>query len=202
MGKAEENKQKKRAALLQHAYALFANKGIANTSISEIAQNAGVGKGTFYFYFKDKDDLLDKLIALKAEQLLTKAVNALKEENTQMSVENKFVFIANYLLDELHNDVKLLLVINKNLNYGFFSKAFSRDEIKKEFDISTVYYELITEDGSKWKNPELMLYTCIELVSSTCHSIILKGDPVSINEYKPYLFDSLRSIVKVFRVDE
>ena len=56
MGKAEENKQKKRSALLSHAFSLFLNKGISDTTISEIADHAGVGKGTFYFYFKDKEE--------------------------------------------------------------------------------------------------------------------------------------------------
>ncbi|MDD6744125.1 MAG: TetR/AcrR family transcriptional regulator, partial [Roseburia porci] len=60
MGKAEENKQKKRRALLSHAFSLFLNKGISDTTISEIAEHAGVGKGTFYFYFKDKEDLIEK----------------------------------------------------------------------------------------------------------------------------------------------
>lgn len=199
MGKAEENKQKKRTALLSHAFSLFMNKGISNTTISEIAEHAGVGKGTFYFYFKDKEDLIEKLIAQKAEQLLLNAVQILKEHPEAIQVEDKLVLIADSLLEQLNSDSRLLKFINKNLNYGIYKKALLREEVKSDFDVIAAYYELIHSDGSKWKDADLMLYTIVELVSSTCHSIILNQDPVDLENYKPYLFECIRKIVEVFR---
>lgn len=68
-----------------------------------------------------------------------------------------------------------------------------------DFDVVAAYYEIIHSDGSEWKDPALMLYTIVELVSSTCHSIILNQDPVELEEYKPYLFECIRRIVDVFR---
>lgn len=199
MGKAEENKQKKRKALLSQAFSLFMNKGISNTSISEIAQHAGVGKGTFYFYFRDKDDLIEKLIAQKAEQLLMNAVHALEAHREIDSVEDKLVLIADSLLEQLNEDSRLLKFINKNLNFGIYKKALLREEVKTDFDVMASYYDLISSDGSKWKDADLMLYTIVELVSSTCHSIILNHDPVDLESYKPYLFECIRKIVEVFK---
>ncbi|WP_231889537.1 TetR/AcrR family transcriptional regulator (plasmid) [Tistrella mobilis] len=43
------------------AEALFLRKGFATTSVGEIVVEAGVAKGTFYLYFKTKDDVLDAL---------------------------------------------------------------------------------------------------------------------------------------------
>lgn len=199
MGKAEENKQKKRTALLSHAFSLFMNKGIAGTTISEIAEQAGVGKGTFYFYFKDKEDLIEKLIAQKAEQLLLNAVHTLNEHPEAIKVEDKLILIADSLLEQLNSDSRLLKFINKNLNYGIYKKALLREEVKSDFDVVAAYHELIHSDGSKWRDAELMLYTIVELVSSTCHSIILNQDPVNLEHYKPYLFECIRKIVEVFR---
>ena len=39
------------------------------TSISDIVDNAGVAKGTFYLYFKDKYDIRNKLIAHKSGEV-------------------------------------------------------------------------------------------------------------------------------------
>lgn len=199
MGKAEENKRKKKNALLSHAFSLFMNKGISNTTISDIANHAGVGKGTFYFYFKDKDDLVEKLIAQKAEQLLINAVNELEKHPEATSVEDKFVLIADSLLEQLNNNSKLLKFINKNLNYGIYKKALLREEVRSDFDVVAAYNALICSDDSEWKDSTLMLYTVVELVSSTCHSIILNQDPVDLEYFKPYLFDCIRSIVRSFR---
>lgn len=199
MGKAEENKRKKKSALLTHAFSLFMNKGISNTTISEIAEHAGVGKGTFYFYFKDKEDLIEKLIAQKAEQLLIQAMHTLSEHPEAKTVEDKLVLIADSLLEQLKNDFGLLKFINKNLNYGIYKKALLREEVVSDFDVMATYYEILNSDGSKWKEPTLMLYTIVELVSSTCHSIILNQDPVDLEYYKPYLFECIRKVVEVFR---
>lgn len=200
MGKAEENKRKKRTALLSQAFSLFMNKGITNTTISEIVEHANVAKGTFYIYFKDKDDLIEKLIAQKAEQLLINALDILNKHPGVTKVEDKLVLIADSLLEQLNSDSRLLKFINKNLNYGIYKKALLSEEVKSEFDVVAAYYEILQSDGSEWKDPVLMLYTIVELVSSTCHSIILEQDPVDLEYYKPYLFACIRGIVDVFRV--
>ena len=67
MGKIDENKKRKKEALISTAYDLFTTKGINATSISDIVKKAGVAKGTFYLYFKDKYDIKDKLIAHKTK---------------------------------------------------------------------------------------------------------------------------------------
>jgi len=57
MGKLENNKQQKRTSLLDTAFKLFTTQGVSKTSIAEISQKAGIAKGTFYLYFKDKYDI-------------------------------------------------------------------------------------------------------------------------------------------------
>ena len=75
--KINDNKQEKERKLLNTALHLFTEKGIKKTSIQDIVHEAGIAKGTFYLYFKDKYDLRDKLIAFKASQLFDDAHKAL-----------------------------------------------------------------------------------------------------------------------------
>lgn len=77
-GKASRNKRRKRESLLNNAFELFTQKGISDTTIADIAERAGVAKGTFYLYFKDKYDLRDRLVRHKAEQILEHAYVALQ----------------------------------------------------------------------------------------------------------------------------
>lgn len=46
-----------RSSLIQIGLKLFAEKGFAATTVDEITAGAGVAKGTFYNYFKTKEDL-------------------------------------------------------------------------------------------------------------------------------------------------
>lgn len=54
--------QKTREALLRAAEKVFGEKGYHAASISEITQEAEVAMGTFYLYFKDKEDVFRALV--------------------------------------------------------------------------------------------------------------------------------------------
>ena len=195
MGKAEENKKIKRNSLLLQSYKLFTTKGISDTSISDIVNSAGVAKGTFYFYFKDKQDIIDHLIAHKSEHLLKTASERLRRHenaNPHLPVEEKIIIIADSIISDLEKDPKLVKFLNRNLNFGFY--------VIPGVPVKEAYDRIISSNGDVWKNSELMLYTIIELISSSVHDIIISGTPCSLTTYKPYLFDSIRAIVETFRV--
>lgn len=59
--KREQKKNEKRAAILNAAQAEFAGKFFADVKLDQIAARAGVGKGTLYLYFKNKEDLFLQL---------------------------------------------------------------------------------------------------------------------------------------------
>lgn len=61
----QNKKQLKEEELFLAAYDLFLKNGIEKTSIDDITKNARVAKGTFYLYFSDKYDILNKLILQK-----------------------------------------------------------------------------------------------------------------------------------------
>lgn len=48
----------RRAELVAAARRLFASRGFANTTVSDIVQEAGVAQGTFYWHFTSKDQIL------------------------------------------------------------------------------------------------------------------------------------------------
>lgn len=80
MSKVDLNKKKKENSLLNTAFDFFTTKGFSKTSISDIVKDAGVAKGTFYLYFKDKYDIRNKLISHKSSQLFKLAVQDIGAE--------------------------------------------------------------------------------------------------------------------------
>ncbi|MDO5549335.1 MAG: TetR/AcrR family transcriptional regulator [Eubacteriales bacterium] len=196
MGAVQENKQQKKERLLETAFSLFTSKGMAKTSISDIASAAGVAKGTFYLYFRDKYDLGNKLIARKAASLFHHAISRLEHSNA-VSVEDQFIVMIDDLLDQMQANPILLRFINKNLSWGIFQNALQKTEEEENVDYLATFHQLIHADESiEWEEPELMLYTIIELVGSTCHSIILDQNPTDLEHYKPILYRNVRSIMK------
>lgn len=58
MGIRQEQSLQSRKKLLQAAKELIEQKGLAQTSVAEITQRAGLSCGSFYTYFKRKEDVL------------------------------------------------------------------------------------------------------------------------------------------------
>ncbi len=191
--KTDQNKQQKKETLLNTAFHLFTTKGINKTSISEIAEASGIAKGTFYLYFTDKYDIRNKLIAHESSKVFKKAAEALKTSDRTL-LEDKIVFIADHILDQLYKNQALLNLINKNLSWGIFKNALIQGS-DEDINFRAVYEQMIAESGDGIRDPEIMLFLIIELVSSTCYSAILYEDPVNLAQLKPHLFEVIRGII-------
>ena len=100
MGKVDENKKHKREALLNTAYELFTTKGTNATAISDIVRQAGVAKGTFYLYFKDKYDIRNKLASHKTSDLFYDAYQAVRQNQIE-GFSAQLHFMIDHILDAL-----------------------------------------------------------------------------------------------------
>jgi len=52
----------RRTEILNAAGELFKNQGYVNTTVEAVIRQVGIAKGTFYYYFKSKEDILDALV--------------------------------------------------------------------------------------------------------------------------------------------
>ena len=193
-----EKDPEKENRLLESAFKLFTEKGIKETSIQGIVDESNVAKGTFYLYFKDKYELRDVLIEKKSKKLFNDAVCELRK-NYIKSLDDQIIFIVNYIINVLSKNIVLLKFISKNLSWGVFSKTVNKLYQKSETE-DDGFYQLflkgVHEQNIKLKNPEVTLYMILELVSSTCFNSILYNEPLPIEEYKPFLYDTIRKLWK------
>jgi AcrR family transcriptional regulator len=193
-----EQKNEKENRLLETAFKLFTKKGIQNTSIQEIVDNANVAKGTFYLYFKDKYEIRDILITKKSEKLFSEALSKMRKKQIK-NFSDQIIFIINYVIDELVKNPLLLKFISKNLSWGVYNETIIKlydNKDTKEDGLYSLFLKGVEENHIKLKNPKVTLFMIIELVSSTCFDSILYQNPLPIEEYKPYLYDVIRNFLK------
>lgn len=196
MGKVDSNKKQKENSLLKTAFESFTTKGFSKTSISDIVNKAGVAKGTFYLYFKDKYDIRNKLISHKSSQIFRNAANDLEKIGKPLDFEEKIIFIIDNIINQLNENQSLLTFIAKNLSWGIFKTALTSPTTDDDVNFSDVYNFMLSEAPCEFNDPEIMLFMIVELVSSTCYSAILYSEPCSISELKPHLFEAVRLIIE------
>lgn len=92
----------------------------------------------------------------------------------------------------------MLKFIFKNLSWGIYNKTIGEIYEKTEQpenNIFQLFSKGIEENNIKLKNPEVTLFMIIELVSSTCFNSIIYNEPLPIEEYKPYLYDTIKKLI-------
>ncbi len=74
---AEERKNE----ILDVAERLFGSKGFDNTSTNDILNEIGIARGTLYYHFKSKEEILDIMIDRMTKQLVEKAKDIMSQKN-------------------------------------------------------------------------------------------------------------------------
>src|SRR5256885_16136235 len=69
-GRREQNKAENRTALLKAARAVFAEMGYGAASVRDIVRRTDLASGTFYNYFKDKDEIFEAVGGELTRELL------------------------------------------------------------------------------------------------------------------------------------
>ena len=89
-GKIMRKGERRKQELLDIAYRMFITRGYENTSIDDIIAEAGIAKGTYYYYFESKEQTLEEVIGMMIEKEIEAAGSIL---DSPLPVPQKIVAI-------------------------------------------------------------------------------------------------------------
>jgi AcrR family transcriptional regulator len=78
--KLTQRGRERRQQILDESARLFAERGYHPTSVAEIVESLGVGKGVFYWYFESKEDLFLEILAFSSQDLRRRQQAAIGDE--------------------------------------------------------------------------------------------------------------------------
>ena len=195
ISKVNKNKKRKENDLFTAAYELFTTKGTNKTAIDEIVKKAGVAKGTFYLYFKDKYDIINKLVLLKSSQVIEKAM----EETEKLGLEDFeeiLIFFLHYVIDYFEKNKLMLKLISKDFACALFRRAMLRPEENKEIEeVARFFITNLIMRGMDNVEAEMTLFMVFELVGNVCYSSIILNEPSDINVIKPILIKKVLAMI-------
>ena len=138
-GMKKDTKQK----LVQAGIEAMQGKSYHSVGIKEILDSVGVPKGSFYYYFKSKEDLLDDLVEKRADQLMETWGEIIVDENLDALQKLNMILGAREVGTTDKELAKLYLkVMYKDENILMRHKMF-----KKWIEVGTAEFAKIIEQG-------------------------------------------------------
>ena len=95
------DKEQRRKDIATASSSLIYDIGIKKITVAQVAKAAGIGKGTIYEYFENKDDIIFEIINIHIEQYHNDFLETIK--NVKSTKEKVFYFFKFVLDDDLEN---------------------------------------------------------------------------------------------------
>lgn len=190
----DEKKKDNKLQIIQSAVKMFEKKGVEKTTIRDIMNNTDLGLGTFYSYFKDKEDLKEQIVLSKVVDLVLEA----EKKCTQEDHVERFISFTDYIIDYYIAHPFEFELVASNLNWALYAKV-ENEERFVEADttlkyILNKYSQLFSKEYSDSQKLYILSLT-IETVISTCKLAIRKDSILSIDEMKSVLVEVIKQIL-------
>jgi len=157
--------QERRNEILDAADELFGQKGFDRTSTNDILEKVGIARGTLYYHFKSKEDIMDALIERYNAQILgaAKAIAADKS----ISVNERIVRVVMALNISDGNGKEIIDHIHKPQN------ALMHRKIQKVIinGLPLILTEIIREGIEQGLFSTPYPYECMEMVVAYTNTV-------------------------------
>ncbi len=142
------DKDKKRRDIAVACTELLLEKGMKNLTITEIAVTAGIGKGTVYDYFSNKEEIVFEIIRNFIEEHHR---YLLSQSDKRTSTKQKIFYLFDFFLSEYKSYEKHLVVYREYLSVTLSSKHNPMLEFNKECSgfIRNILEDIIDEGIKK-----------------------------------------------------
>ena len=153
-GKEKNIKKQKKRKILEKAFKLFRKNGYKDTKVEDITRKLGISKGSFYTYFKTKEELLYELLENVKKSEMERYSKVEIDENPKKTLENFIKERFKSILELLNNvDIGIMNSFTQNINVGKFHeemtkffKSFIKENILLRYESNREYDMEIISD--------------------------------------------------------
>ena len=179
----------KKKLILKAGEEIISKKGFSNATIEEITKRAKVGKGTFYLYFKNKDDLFYSIIKEGLDALVIEIRKTIEKiddffEKLKKGIEMYLTYHQkNYFLFKILLQEKPFL---KNKNFvNFWDDFFKRWNFIKKGIKEQIKKKKIVENIQ----PDDFLYSLLGILHGNIHRWLVQGRKYPLVEKKDVIYE-------------
>lgn len=118
MARTTKKPEERRLEFIKTAEKLFRENGYSNTPVDAIIKAMGVAKGTYYYYFKSKEDVLEAIVEYQLNQLVQMVEQIANDESMDALTKMRLLLSDSHIGDEDTGEIveQLHLPANRELH--------------------------------------------------------------------------------------
>ncbi|HKJ78009.1 MAG TPA: TetR/AcrR family transcriptional regulator [Prolixibacteraceae bacterium] len=186
----DDIRKQKKKLIMETALELFAEQGFHATSVSQIAQKAGISKGLTYNYFESKDDILHEII----EEGFKSIYSNFDINHDGVLTDDEYIYFIRQsfrIISENRNFWKLYFTIMIQHNVA---NLFEGEYIEKTQPILTTLLDFIKAKGSS--DPEADILAIGSMLKGAYLMVVTSSDFFPADKLENAIIDASFKIMQ------
>ncbi|MCK5109094.1 MAG: TetR/AcrR family transcriptional regulator [Methanosarcinales archaeon] len=196
MTRTVKDPETRRSELIDTAEELFLENGYDETAVSEIVRNAGVAQGTFYHYFRSKDDVLSAITDRWIEEIRAEIEDIASRDGSDAI--DKILGVFGFFSSLGKSRQRLVEYVHEERNAHLHIKFEKRVPQIIIPPFSRMIEEGVDEGFFDVRYPELAALSIMETAGAISHiheTYGLKDETEKMNEITDATFDFIERIL-------
>jgi AcrR family transcriptional regulator len=136
-----------KVSIIEESIKLFLSNGYKGTSVKSITESAAIGRGTLYWYFKSKDEILISIFEKWEKEFVQSLINAVNDREGNFVA--KYRAFHKYATEFGRDHRELAIVFNTLINEIVGTNTEVERVAKKAYGKFREFAERMLEDGKR-----------------------------------------------------
>ena len=203
--KKKEEAQKTRQQLIEAAIGQFATRGVANTTLTDIADAANVTRGAIYWHFTSKSEIFNAIWEqqLPLREMIRDRLILSEKDDPLLMLREQFIVALQYIASEPRQYALLQILYHK---CEFHDDVISECEIRKRIGLNDNYLRRTLRQCvarsiiSSQTNIELALIVFHAFFSGVIKNWLMDNTRFNLYKQAPALVDNILATLHITRV--
>ena len=203
--KKKEEAQKTRQQLIEAAIRLFATRGVASTTLTDIADAAQLTRGAVYWHFSSKAEIFNAIWEqqLPLREIIRDRLMLSENDDPLLMLREQFIVALQYIASEPRQCALLQILYHK---CEFHDDVISECEIRKRIGLNDNYLRRTLRQCvarsiiSSQTNIELALIVFHAFFSGVIKNWLMDSNSFNLYKQAPALVDNILATLNITRV--
>ncbi|ASV57170.1 Transcription repressor of multidrug efflux pump acrAB operon, TetR (AcrR) family [Lelliottia jeotgali] len=203
--KTKEDAQKTRQKLIEAAIVEFSTRGVASTTLTDIAEAAGVTRGAIYWHFSSKSEIFNAIWdqQLPLCDLIFDQLSLTNNDDPLCVLRERFIAALQYISRTPRQRALLQILYHK---CEFNNEMTSECEIRRRIGFNYDNVRMLLEKGLAWgiispqMNIDLTLIVFHGFFSGLIKNWLMNSENYNLYQQAPALVDNILATLNITRV--